>query len=294
MSNSPSESFSLVTSYEQSMYKMRFLLRLLVLIAVALSMSDKLLNLQFFMWINTGIPHAIPTSLLPMWDVTLNTLTYMGDTHVMLWLIFLINLPWLMTEGRKSPDKLSQYLVAFALVLVIATIVSQSLKEIVGALRPAGVLPGESLRILGKTLVYHSFPSGHTITAFVGMCLLLPVIPGSWGWGVLALAAAIGFSRIGVGAHWPIDVVAGAFLGIVSSMMGWRISFWLQQKGLAENNVWKKIYRGLAKLGITIIALNIVYTPFYELEHRSIRLGLIGLFLILTLSFGYYRKNKLK
>ncbi|OGI47576.1 MAG: hypothetical protein A2151_04445 [Candidatus Muproteobacteria bacterium RBG_16_65_34] len=292
MINSPSDPFSPVTSYEQAMGKMRFILPLLMLITTGLSLWGRSWDRQFFLWINTSIPRALPDSLLPMWDTTMIALTYLGDTHVMLWMILLISLPWWMAVDRKTPDKLSLYLVVFAIVLVLAILASQGLKEIVGTLRPAGVLPVESLRILGKTLNYRSFPSGHTVTAFAGMCTLLPVIPASWRWGALTLAAGTGFSRIGVGAHWPIDVAAGAFLGIVAGMMGWRIAFWLQQKRHAENTFWKKFNHGLAMLGLFIMAANVAYTPFYEFEHRSIRLGLIGLCLILALFLGYYQRGR--
>lgn len=285
-------SFSPDISYEQAMGKMRYILPVLVLITVGLSLWGRSWDRQLFLWINTGIPRALPDSLLPMWDVSMNTLTHLGDTHVMLWMIFLINLPWWMAVGRKTPERLLLYLVVLSIVLVLATLASQSIKEIVGALRPAGVLPPESLHILGQTLSYRSFPSGHTVTAFAGMCTLLPIIPASWRWGALTLAAGIGFSRIGVGAHWPIDVTAGAFLGIVAGMMGWRIAFWLQQKKLAENRFWKKIYQGLAILGVFIMAANVAYTPFYELEHRSIRLGLIGLCLTLALFLGYCQRER--
>lgn len=291
MTNSPSDSFSPVISYKQAMGEMRFILPVLVLIIAGLGLWDRSWDRQFFLWVNTSIPRALPGSLLPMWDATMSTLTYLGDTHVMLWMILLIKLPWWVAVGRKSPETLSLYSAAFAIVLVLATLASQSIKEIVGALRPAGVLPAESLHILGRTLSYHAFPSGHTVTAFAGMCVLLPIIPASWRWGALTLAAGIGFSRIGVGAHWPIDVATGAFLGIVAGMMGWRIAFWLQQKRLAENTFWKKVYQGLAMLGLFIMATNVAYTPFYELEHRSIRLGLIGLGLTLALLSGYYRRG---
>lgn len=292
MNNSLPASIVPVASYEQAMGKMRFILPLLLLIIVALSLWGRSGDRLFFLWINTGIPRALPDSLFPVWDATMITLTNLGDTHVMLWMILLACLPWWIAVGRKDPERLSLYLVVFAIVLVLGGLVSQGLKDIFGALRPAGVLPADSLRILGETLNYRSFPSGHTVTAFAGMCILLPIIPASWRWGALTLASAIGLSRIGVGAHWPIDVASGAFLGIAAGMMGWRIAFWLQQKRLAENTFWKRFYQGLAMLGLFIMAANVAYTPFYESEYRSIRLGLIGLCLTLALLSGYFRLRR--
>jgi membrane-associated phospholipid phosphatase len=39
---------------------------------------------------------------------------------------------------------------------------------------------------------------------------------GTWGaiWLLIALALAIGFSRVYVGVHWPLDVLGGIVLGV--------------------------------------------------------------------------------
>ncbi|MDH4190519.1 MAG: phosphatase PAP2 family protein [Betaproteobacteria bacterium] len=274
------------------MGRMRVLLPLLAAVAAALGVWGRSGDRQVFLWINTGIPRALPDALLRVWDGIMISLTYLGDTHAMLWMILLIALPWWISTGRRTPGRLSLYLVVLAIVLVLATAVSQSVKEIVAALRPAAVLPAESLHILGKTLKYYAFPSGHTVTAFAGMCLLLPAIPASWRWSALALATAIGISRIGMGAHWPIDVAAGAFVGIVAGMMGWRTAFWLEQKRLAENRLWQWVYQGLAILGSFIMAANVAYTPFFQFEYRSVHFGLLGLGLALALLAGYHRRGK--
>lgn len=57
-----------------------------------------------------------------------------------------------------------------------------------------------------------SFPSGHTTTSFAGATMLSALAPRAWPLFYL-LAAAIGFSRIYVGVHWPLDVLGGAVLG---------------------------------------------------------------------------------
>ena len=58
-----------------------------------------------------------------------------------------------------------------------------------------------------------SFPSGHAMTAFAvagAVALLAPRLR----WPVLALAALIAFSRVYLGVHFWIDVLAGAALGL--------------------------------------------------------------------------------
>jgi membrane-associated phospholipid phosphatase len=64
----------------------------------------------------------------------------------------------------------------------------------------------------------HGFPSGHTTTAFsvaTALALIFPrlAVP------LYAAAALVGLSRIGVLYHYPSDVVAGAMLGTVMTLL---------------------------------------------------------------------------
>ncbi len=42
------------------------------------------------------------------------------------------------------------------------------------------------------------------------------------GWGMLVLAAAISYSRVYVGVHYPTDVLAGVGLGVACGWIGAR------------------------------------------------------------------------
>lgn len=58
-----------------------------------------------------------------------------------------------------------------------------------------------------------SFPSGHTSTSFACAYVISRLAPRLTVY-VFVLAALIGFSRVYVGVHYPIDVLAGAVLGL--------------------------------------------------------------------------------
>jgi undecaprenyl-diphosphatase len=59
-----------------------------------------------------------------------------------------------------------------------------------------------------------SFPSGHTSSSFACALVLSRLAPRLTV-PLFSLAALIGLSRIYVGVHYPLDVVAGAVLGVL-------------------------------------------------------------------------------
>ena len=76
---------------------------------------------------------------------------------------------------------------------------------------PAVVLDPEPLMEVPTT---SSFPSGHASISFACAYVISRLAPRLTVF-VYGLAALIAFSRIYVGVHYPIDVLAGAILGLV-------------------------------------------------------------------------------
>lgn len=116
---------------------------------------------------------------------------------------------------------------------------THGLKESIVSPRPAAVLQPEQLNIIGDVLRTSSFPSGHSATAFgvaaaVALCSLAagkrPI-----AWVAIIVAAVVAYSRVAVGAHWPIDVLAGAAGGWLCGAIGFwwsgRWTFWKTNRG---------------------------------------------------------------
>jgi undecaprenyl-diphosphatase len=79
--------------------------------------------------------------------------------------------------------------------------------------RPVHVFDGYEPR-QGTPLDGLGFPSGHSAVAFALATAVAPSLPRRLRPAVFGLAATVGFARISVGAHLPLDVVGGAALGI--------------------------------------------------------------------------------
>ena len=59
-----------------------------------------------------------------------------------------------------------------------------------------------------------SFPSGHAATSFACATMLSFAFP-RFAPFLYVLAAAVAFSRVYVGVHYPLDVIGGAALGVL-------------------------------------------------------------------------------
>ncbi len=103
-------------------------------------------------------------------------------------------------------------LIPLLLALLLATLAAdQVLKPIVERQRPFAATP--QVEVIGGRPQDSSFPSGHATNAFAAACVLSIVgtEPAALWW---LLAALIAYSRVYLGVHYPLDVLAGAVIGI--------------------------------------------------------------------------------
>ncbi len=151
---------------------------------------------------------------------TLYNLTQIGDASVFLAFlsIFILYAPK-MWEALLSASLLS-------------LIFSNVLKNIFGVARPAVVFDNNSFIIIGnKAVGQASLPSGHSITVFTTLTVLMfAFMPEKlqykilWVSFIIITGLMIAFTRVGVGAHYPLDVITGSIIGYISGLIGIFIS----------------------------------------------------------------------
>jgi membrane-associated phospholipid phosphatase len=103
-------------------------------------------------------------------------------------------------------------LVLVIVAVVLADALAGLLKVAIGENRPDEPQP------LVTIPHSHSFPSGHTATAFAGATALSVFVPRAAP-ALYVLALAIAYSRLYVGAHFPLDVVGGAIVGVATALL---------------------------------------------------------------------------
>jgi undecaprenyl-diphosphatase len=129
-------------------------------------------------------------------------LSWIG-TDGLVWLLLAVALAY----ARRRPWLIVEVVAAD----VAAQLISWGLRVGIGRDRPPSVFAEP------KPLVHvphnGSFPSGHSASSFACATVLAFAVPRA-SWAFYLLAAAIAWSRVYVGVHYPLDVLGGAVLGI--------------------------------------------------------------------------------
>lgn len=208
-------------------------------------------------------------------------ITQLGDASIFLSFlsIFIVYAP-----------KIWESLISASLVSLVFSVL---LKNIFSVPRPAVVFNNNSFIIIGKTAVGHaSLPSGHSITVFTTLTILLfAFMPEKlsykilWFFFTIISGLIIAFTRVGVGAHYPLDVIIGSIIGYISGLTGIFISRKYKIWDWVNNKKYYPIFILLMliccillisqiindNLIIFYLALISLFVPFYKIVYAFIK-----------------------
>ena len=118
-----------------------------------------------------------------------------------------------------------QQQLAVILSILLLALTTHIIKMMLGMPRPGAELDASFISVVGPLLKGDSMPSGHAGTAFVLAGLGLIFLERNLKALLFILMTLVAVSRIAVGAHWPCDVICGAWMGLVCAAAGSWLSY---------------------------------------------------------------------
>ncbi|ALO15822.1 undecaprenyl pyrophosphate phosphatase [Salinivirga cyanobacteriivorans] len=177
----------------------------IVLSVILLLLADKIYWQQFF-----DARHSLT------FDYFFKYFTWFGDGL----LIAILSILFAFYRIRLALFSLTTYLVSGLFAQLLKRFVFDDVN------RPGYVFDQINLELTQVLNVglksYHSFPSGHTTSAFAFFFVLSIMLAGKNQWGQLLFFAAaflVGFSRVYLNLHFVNDVVMGSLLGVLTTFL---------------------------------------------------------------------------
>ena len=111
----------------------------------------------------------------------------------------------------------SEIFLRFTLIPLATLILVTVIRALINAKRPYEVYNYKPP--VSKTTVGKSFPSRHTVCAFI-IAIAFLYVQTNIGVVMLIVASVIGVTRVLAGVHFIRDVVSGAALGVIIGILG--------------------------------------------------------------------------
>lgn len=169
------------------------------------------IDTSIFYFINRTISNPVMDYL---WPVVTEYTSFMVVRIVLLgiWALLIVRGG---TRGRTAA------LLCVVILVVSDQLSSSVIKSFVARPRPChepgGVPVLQGIHLLVNCGSGKSFPSSHAVNNFA-MATLFAYYYRRWTWAFFAWAALVALSRVGVGVHYPSDIVGGAIIGSIVAL----------------------------------------------------------------------------
>lgn len=160
----------------------------------------------------------------PVGDVLMPFVTKLGNQG-MLWIFI-----GMVLLVKKNHRKVA--ILLFLALLIEVLICNVYLKNAIASFRPCDL--NTSVQLLIAKPEDYSFPSGHTGASFAAVTALYLGKEKLW-YIALIPAVFIAFSRLYLYVHFPIDILGGIIVGIISGFLAYGFVAFLQNRSRKRN-----------------------------------------------------------
>ena len=182
------------------------------------------LDLQLFYFINSNLSNTIFDYIF----------IFFHDCHKNLWFVIPLLFLWLFFIFRDKKNRIGLILL-IPLVILITDQIGSKIKDLEIRKRPYMKIDEDNINLLvntpkNKDGLYKntksskkSFPSNHSANIWA-LSTILSYIYNSKKKYFMILAILVSISRVYVGVHYPLDIIAGAGIGLIVSFLVIKLS----------------------------------------------------------------------
>lgn len=155
----------------------------------------------------------------PVFDAIGQLLNFLGEKG---WIFIATAVVMMLNKKTRTAG------IVLFIALAVTGLCTEVVKEIVERPRPFVAYPSIE-PLYHEESLYSSFPSGHTSMAFA-FATIIAIFYRKWRYLVFGFAALMGFSRMYGFVHYPTDVIAGAAIGIICSIVVYKVYLYIRKK----------------------------------------------------------------
>jgi len=189
-----------------------------------------------FAWFDKPVDLYFYNNYSNTWLFNIGTyISYLANgAYVKLWLAICFII--IIIIDHDINKRWTLHLLYICISMSVAIIIADGLKYFLGRYRPIMLFQHNlyGLHFFSSKWTLNSTPSGHTVRAF-SLLTAASLLHKRFTVIFLSVAALIGASRVAVTAHYPSDVLFGAFIGIFAAIWTYKYFF------INEDNCQEKL-----------------------------------------------------